>query len=727
MLTANEMRFVLTAKIVNWCQARVLQYSGLLVSFFMLTFSPAQADERVALVIGNSAYEHVPGLPNPKNDAEAISDALERLDFKVIRGIDLDHAGFVAKIKEYTRAIRGANIALLYYAGHGLQVRGENYLAPIDTELFDEADLEFETIRLEAIMSQMERERRTNLVFLDACRDNPLTLNLAQTMGTRSLGPDRGLAPVETGVGTLVAYSTQPGNVAYDGTGKHSPFTGALLEHLEAPGDDIAVILRKVRQKVLQETDGRQVPWSNSSLTGPVVLRAAEIDPIIEQRKFDLAYWESVQGSEDLSFFKNYLERFPLGQFADLAKLKIASIRKKENEREDLLQELQEKSRRQASALEELEAERQRLLEERNQDAERQAAALAAANEEAKRREEQIALLNREKALLEEEAQAALALQENTLEAARKDAADQLKQLVRLEQEKAELAQQSQELSEAQKKTLAEAIVLSQENAAEVERLKVEKARLQTETENLAAANRAALESAEKEAKANTAMIAKLEGQTVIPQDQKPVAASTPDRTVGSDLEGLLNRDDALYSQVEDLEAAIKARELEAKRLIEKLEEARKARSVVDMDVAMLPGSSMDLIKEHQTASNKDPFGDYNLTIEQDDPDYGLAGRDLARRLQEELNRAGCKAGTVDGIWGKKSRTALRKLFNVKGLKISSLRPDSQLLALARQHPENSCRLTCKDGFAERDGACVRSNQKRVTCSSAAGSFSCVY
>ena len=243
---------------------------SLLILLALTAFAGAAPAKRVALVVGNSAYEKVPELANPKHDAEAMATALKRLEFEVITGIDLTREQFIDKIREFSRAIRGAELALFFYAGHGLQVKGNNYLAPVDTELLDEADLEFETVRIETIMAQMEREPRTNLIILDACRNNPLTRNLARSMGTRAAGIGNGLAPIESGIGTLIAFSTQPGNVALDGKDTNSPFTSALIGRIETPGEDFAVSLRHVRQEVIRETGGKQVPWSNSSLTGSV-------------------------------------------------------------------------------------------------------------------------------------------------------------------------------------------------------------------------------------------------------------------------------------------------------------------------------------------------------------------------------------------------------------------------------------------------------------------------
>ena len=240
----------------------------LFVCLILAGFAGSAEARRVALVIGNSAYEHASPLANPKNDANALAAALKRLDFEVVKGVDLKRSDFEKSVRDFARAIRGADTALLFYAGHGLQVGGRNYLAPVDARLSDEADLDFETLPLTTILKQMEREVKTSLVFLDACRDNPLARNLARSMGTRSASVGRGLARVDSGIGTLIAFATEPGNVALDGSGGNSPFTQALLKHIETPGLDIAQMMRRVRSDVMRSTAQRQVPWNNSSLTG---------------------------------------------------------------------------------------------------------------------------------------------------------------------------------------------------------------------------------------------------------------------------------------------------------------------------------------------------------------------------------------------------------------------------------------------------------------------------
>jgi uncharacterized caspase-like protein len=217
--------------------------------------STALAAKRVAVVIGNSSYKHAGELANPRNDAAAISVALKRFGFQVVEGGDLDKSAFDRKVREFAILLQGADVGVLFYAGHGLQVAGQNYLVPVDAELTTAAALDFEMVRLDLLQRTMEREAQTNIIFLDACRNNPLERNLRRAMGTRSAEIGRGLAAVESGVGTLISFSTQPGNVALDGTGRNSPFAGALARQLatsdDAEQDRARTILEEVPRRAM--------------------------------------------------------------------------------------------------------------------------------------------------------------------------------------------------------------------------------------------------------------------------------------------------------------------------------------------------------------------------------------------------------------------------------------------------------------------------------------------
>lgn len=327
----------------------------------LAAISPAYAERRVALVIGNSAYKHTASLANPKNDAEAVAAVLDRLGFEVLSGLDVDIQGLIGLVRQFSRTLEGADVALFYYAGHGLQLDGNNYLVPVDAELNDRADLDFGTVKLEAVLRQMTRNRSANLVFLDACRDNPLTKTLARSMASgRSANFGRGLARVEAGVGTLIAYATQPGNIALDGSGRHSPFTQALLSHIETPGLDISSMMIKVRQDVIRSTGEKQIPWDHSSLTGQFYFRpgpqapaqqlavnntadsldttarssnnsntvAAQTRLSAEQSAMELSFWETVKNSNDPALLQIYVDRFPYGVYADLARALIARAKR---------------------------------------------------------------------------------------------------------------------------------------------------------------------------------------------------------------------------------------------------------------------------------------------------------------------------------------------------------------------------------------------------------------
>ena len=290
--------------------------------FTALMTSPALADKRVALVIGNSGYKNAPTLKNPANDAADMAAALQRLGFDVIRGLDLDYQGMRTTVRRFSEKLPDAKVALLFYAGHGLQVAGKNYLVPVDAQIETQADLDFGTIDLDLVLRGMEADARTNIIFLDACRDNPLAQNLTRRLGTRSGAVSRGLAQVESSLGTLIAFSTQPGNVALDGEGRNSPFTAALLKTIEVPGLALGDVMIDVRNDVLRATGRKQVPWDNSSLTGQFYFkplpRAATGAP---QEGVEVAFWNSIKDSKNPQLFEAYLRRYPNGAFSDIAKI----------------------------------------------------------------------------------------------------------------------------------------------------------------------------------------------------------------------------------------------------------------------------------------------------------------------------------------------------------------------------------------------------------------------
>jgi hypothetical protein len=302
----------------------------------------AFAGKRVALVIGNGAYIETPPLGNPKNDASDMTVALKRLEFEVLDGIDLDKRGMERLIREFDKQLAGAEIALFFYAGHGMQVSGQNYLVPTDARLKAEGDIDFESLPLSLVLTRMEREAGTSLVLLDACRDNPLARNLARTMGTRAANVRPGLAEVRTGVGTLIGFSTQPGNVALDGRGRNSPYTTALLRQIETPGRDVMSTLAAVTGEVVKATSGTQVPWQHASLTGPVVLKATpesvpvpSVAPTLPPasaptptQSAAAEAWLLTKDTSDVATLEAYIRRYGDTYYGDLAKARLENLKK---------------------------------------------------------------------------------------------------------------------------------------------------------------------------------------------------------------------------------------------------------------------------------------------------------------------------------------------------------------------------------------------------------------
>jgi hypothetical protein len=305
----------------------------------MGALSAAQAERRVALVIGNSAYRHAPALANPRNDAEDFATALQALGVEVIKGIDLDKPAMDLEIRKFSSALSGADVGIFFYAGHGLQVSGNNYLVPIDAELSTTAALEFEMVRLDLVQRIMEVEVKTNILFLDACRDNPLSRNLSRALGTRSASIGKGLATAESGVGTLISFSTQPGNVALDGKGRNSPYTGPLVRRIGKPGEDVLSVLTDVRNDVLASTGDKQVPWENHALRGkfyfntqPGAVSSASPGAVQTQRSEAERAWDEVKGSSNPAVLEAFARRFTDSFYGDLARTRLDELKRSQAE-----------------------------------------------------------------------------------------------------------------------------------------------------------------------------------------------------------------------------------------------------------------------------------------------------------------------------------------------------------------------------------------------------------
>jgi tetratricopeptide (TPR) repeat protein len=245
------------------------------------TTTAASGGHRIALVIGNGAYAHVTALRNPPNDARAVAKSLRSLGFEVAEGIDLDRDAMQKITRDFLRDAAHAQTALVYYAGHGVQIDGRNYLVPVDVELKPGGNLTEAMTDMDTILAGLDDQVRTNILIFDACRNNPMAQQVATSEPNRAIGAGSGLAAPTSlgsgatrGAGTLIAFATAPGQVALDGEGSNSPFSEALSRHIGTPGLEVQQMLTRVRAEVVAATRSKQVPWSNSSLLGEVFLAA---------------------------------------------------------------------------------------------------------------------------------------------------------------------------------------------------------------------------------------------------------------------------------------------------------------------------------------------------------------------------------------------------------------------------------------------------------------------
>ena len=225
----------------------------------------ANADRRVALVIGNGGYRNVPTLPNPPNDAADIAAAFERLGFTVQRQTNADFDTMRRGLIDFGRLAHGADIVAVFFAGHGMEMGGENWLIPVDAELKSDNDVDNEAISLRAVTLQVAGANTLGLIILDACRNNPFANRIQRTARVRAV--DRGLSRVEPTDNVLVAYSARDGTTATDGSGRNSPFTAALLRNIETPGLEISFMFRRVRDEVMAATNREQQPFVYGSLS----------------------------------------------------------------------------------------------------------------------------------------------------------------------------------------------------------------------------------------------------------------------------------------------------------------------------------------------------------------------------------------------------------------------------------------------------------------------------
>jgi uncharacterized caspase-like protein len=323
-----------------------MRYLTVILSLICMLLSAhsAKADRRVAFVVGNGAYKNVAQLPNPPIDAKAMAGVLRNVGFEVVEGTNLTRDKMTERLLEFGKKAQGADVAVFFYAGHGIAISGSNYLLPVDADIKSEMDVKLgAAINIDLTLDQTMSDAKVKLVFLDACRDNPFAAKIKSNSATRSVSVQSGLAEMKSGEGTLIAFATGPGQTAMDGQeGTNSPFTRALIAHITTPGVEIQQAMTEVRAQVNEETNKGQLPWGHTNLIGSVYLNPAAKPPAGAAAPssstpaavastsggtdVELEFWRSVKESNKPEELNAYLTNYPNGQFKSLALARIASL-----------------------------------------------------------------------------------------------------------------------------------------------------------------------------------------------------------------------------------------------------------------------------------------------------------------------------------------------------------------------------------------------------------------
>jgi len=305
------------------------------------TASAANAERRVAFVVGNGAYKNVAQLPNPPIDAKAMAGVLRNVGFEVVEGTNLTRDKMTEKLLDFGKKAQGADVAVFFYAGHGIAISGTNYLLPVDADIKSEMDVKLgAAINIDLTLDQTMSDAKVKLVFLDACRDNPFAAKIKSNSPTRSVAVGSGLAEMKSGEGTLIAFATGPGQTALDGQeGTNSPFTRALIANIATPGVEIQQAMTKVRAQVNEETSKGQLPWGHTNLIGSVYLNGAPAAApaggtaaapaavaSAPGTDVELEFWRSIKDSNKPEELNAYLSNYPNGQFKPLALSRLAAL-----------------------------------------------------------------------------------------------------------------------------------------------------------------------------------------------------------------------------------------------------------------------------------------------------------------------------------------------------------------------------------------------------------------
>lgn len=691
----------------------------------VLAPAAAWAERKVALVVGNAAYQAVPQLPNPSRDASAVAKMFRDAGFETVETqINVGNLDFKRAIRRFETTADQADIAVIYYAGHGLEIGGVNYMIPVDARLASDRDAEDEAIPLERLVSSADGALKLRLIILDACRDNPFVRSMRRERKTASRAVIAGLGKVEpTSTDTLIAYAAKAGSTADDGSGEHSPFTMAVLRNLTVPGLDVRLAFGRVRDEVLKATGNRQEPFVYGSLGGGNISLVAAPATRQEAPVSDVkADYELVQKIGSKRAWEVFLGTHPSGFYADLARAQIEAINA-ETARTRLAALPQAPPPRETPTRETLEWDRIKDSTD-----------VAALQRFIKRfpdsplainAQQRVDLLNKAAQEREEQARA-------EREAARKAAEDAR----RLEEaRKAELAAQKKREDDERRAREAEAAEKAKAAAAEAaaarkreederraKALEAEQKARAAEAERKAAEAKARAEQAERERQAAEAAAQKAaaENQAKAAEEAERAKVREAERKAAeekrkAEVEAAAARAAAEKQAREAEEARRKAEVAAAREATCKSEQSRlEAITAKGSD-----GSGQDDLKAFARTVTCERLG--GLVVAALDKFKAEAARraaampnspELIRSAQVELIRLGCLAGKVDGTLNPPTSAALSRYMKIGGQPAENVKVTEALVAELAKHASRVCPIECKAGETLKGETCIADEKK---------------
>ena len=664
----------------------------------MLATNAARAEKRVALVVGNSNYQTVPQLPNPSRDANAVAKMFRDAGFDTVDTlINAGNLEFKRAIRKFETVADQADIAVVYYAGHGLEIGGVNYLIPVDARLASDRDAEDESIPLERLVATADGAKRLRLIVLDACRDNPFAKSMRRERKTANRAVSAGLGKVEpTSTDTLIAYAAKAGSTADDGEGQHSPFTTAVLKNLTVPGLDVRLAFGRVRDEVLRSTASRQEPFVYGSLGGGNIALVPAPTVAPEAAANDIkADYELVQKIGTKRAWEVFLGTHPTGFYADLARAQIEALGREGNVNLAALPQPPSPGR-EVPTKESLEWDRVK-----------DATDPAALQRFIRRFPESPLTVNAQQRLdvLQKAAQEREQQARAEREAARKAAEEAQRQA---EQRRAEQAAAKKREEDERRARAAEAE--QKARAAEAERKAAEAKQRAEQAER----GRAAAEAAAQRAAA----------------ERQAKAAEAEQRATAADAERKANEE----KRKAELEATA-ARAASEKQAREAEEARKKAELAVAREVACKneqarfeqiaakgsEGSGVEDLRAFAKTITCDRLGGpvaASLNTFVADAAKRAAAMpnspELIRSAQTELVRLGCFSGKVDGALNAPTSAALGKYMSIGGQPSGNIRVTTELVAELAKHTTRVCPLECKSGETAKGETCVADEKAKA-------------